>query len=169
MSSGSIKHYLGRGLAADRPASLDLASNTVGFWLSTDTGEWSAWNGSTWLEDIMAAGDGGAAPLYTAAVSGTTITLDLGGGTKKNWVIPPLTANSTLVISDPSDSSHVTEFEARVSQNSTGGYTLTLPSSMRPLGDSDTAVAAGANKVTIISAKSFDGGTNYDFAMQERG
>lgn len=58
MASGRFADYLGMGVIGDRPAAPILLSYMVGLWYSTDTLEWSAWNGSVWLEDIMAGSSG---------------------------------------------------------------------------------------------------------------
>jgi hypothetical protein len=50
MASGRLIDYLGSGLASARPAAPDLATDSAGFWWSTDTGVLSIWDGSTWTE-----------------------------------------------------------------------------------------------------------------------
>lgn len=65
MASGRFADYLGMGVIADRPAAPVLLSYMVGLWYSTDTNEWSAWDGSVWLEDIM-GGAGMTNPMTTA-------------------------------------------------------------------------------------------------------
>lgn len=56
MASGRLADYLGKGLAPERPASLDLHPEAVGFYYATDSEKWSAWDGARWLEDIMGGG-----------------------------------------------------------------------------------------------------------------
>lgn len=58
MASGRLADYLGKGDATDRPVTLDLHPEAVGFYYAADTGEWSAWDGAQWLEDIMGGGGG---------------------------------------------------------------------------------------------------------------
>lgn len=65
MASGRFADYLGMGIIADRPAAPVLLSYMVGLWYSTDTTEWSAWDGSVWLEDIM-GGAGMTNPMTTS-------------------------------------------------------------------------------------------------------
>jgi hypothetical protein len=74
MASGRFADYLGMGDIADRPATPVLLSYMVGLWYSTDTLEWSAWNGSAWLEDIMAGGSGSG--IVETIVAGTGISVD---------------------------------------------------------------------------------------------
>lgn len=59
------------------------------------------------------------------------------------------------------------QFELQITQGATGSRTLALPSSFHALGGSDTAIASAANAVTVLSAKSFDNGTTWRYAMQE--
>lgn len=70
MASGRLADYLGKGDAADRPASLSLHPEAVGFYYATDTEEWSAWDGSQWVPVV--AGDVPAADevTYDNAASG---------------------------------------------------------------------------------------------------
>lgn len=53
MSSGRLADYIGRGDFASRPASLDIHPEMIALYYSEDTGEWSAWDGAAWLENIM--------------------------------------------------------------------------------------------------------------------
>lgn len=48
MASGRLIDYLGSGLAASRPASPTLISASLGAYYSTDTGDLSVWDGSSW-------------------------------------------------------------------------------------------------------------------------
>ena len=60
MASGRLVDYLGKGLLADRPATLDLHPNAIGIWLSTDTGVVTAWDGTAWgpiLSGVAGTGD----------------------------------------------------------------------------------------------------------------
>lgn len=55
MSSGRLIDYLGIGLASARPATLDLYPGALGIWFSTDTSQFSVWNGSAWVTPTVAA------------------------------------------------------------------------------------------------------------------
>lgn len=46
--SGRVPDYLGEGLHADRPVSLNLAPGCIGIWRSTDTGDCYVWSDSAW-------------------------------------------------------------------------------------------------------------------------
>lgn len=72
MASGRFADYLGKGVIADRPAAPVLLSTMMGIWYSTDTLEWSAWDGTVWLEDIMSGGGGAAWGAITGTLSAQT-------------------------------------------------------------------------------------------------
>lgn len=165
MSSSNIQHYLGRGLAAARPVSLDLAAGSVGIWLSTDTSAWSAWTGSSWVALTAEQPDGVTVPAGTSG----TLTLDLAGGANKNFRLSALTGNATLAVTNLAAAGRVSEFECLISQGALGGHTLSLPAAFRPLGQSDTAIATAADAKTVLSAKTFDGGATWMYAMQDVG
>lgn len=119
--------------------------------------------------------DGGltVADLYfdaisAPAISSGTVTLDCNGGRVRNFTIS-MTDNATLAVSNMAPAGRVTEFECLITQDATGARTLTLPASFRPLGGSDTAIAAAAGAKTVLSAKTFDAGTTWLYAMQEVG
>lgn len=165
MASGNLKHYLGRGPAADRPATLDLAPGLFGLWLSMDTGQLDVWGGSSWSAFSGSLPDAITTPAGTSG----TLTLDLGSGVNKNFRLNPLTANATLAVSNLAATGRISEFECLIAQDATGGRTLTLPAAFRPLGGSDTAIAAAAGAKTVLSAKTFDAGSTWIYAMQEVG
>lgn len=52
MASGRLIDYLRSDVAANRPVAPILNTNTLGLFFATDTGELSAWNGVSWIEDI---------------------------------------------------------------------------------------------------------------------
>lgn len=104
--------------------------------------------------------------VTAATISSGTVTLDCNGGRARNFTIA-LTANATLAVSNLAPAGRVTEFEVQITQDATGGRTLTLPASFKAMGGSDTAISAAANSVTILSAKTFDAGTTWRYAMQE--
>lgn len=56
MASGRFADYMGKGMAADRPAAPDLLSYALGLYYAEDTGELSLWDGTVWHEDITVAG-----------------------------------------------------------------------------------------------------------------
>lgn len=100
-------------------------------------------------------------------ISGGVVNIDLAGGAKKNFRLT-LTSNVTVTFSNLPAAGYVAEYDLEIKQNATGGWTYTLPASHKALGGSDTAIASAANAVTILSAKSWDQGTSWAYAMQER-
>lgn len=50
MASGLILDYLGSGNVADRPATPDLYTGSLGLWFATDTEVLSLWDGATWTD-----------------------------------------------------------------------------------------------------------------------
>lgn len=79
-----------------------------------------------------------------------------------------LTANVTsITFSNLPGSGYVAEFEMQITQDTTGSRTLALPSAFKALGGSDTVIASAANAVTVLSAKTFDNGATWRYAMQE--
>jgi len=104
--------------------------------------------------------------VHAVALSGGTATVDCGYGLYCNHVLT-LTANATLALSNLAPAGHATEGEIRIAQDATGGWTLTLPTAFKALGGSDTAIASGANKVTVLSFKTFNDGSTIEYAMQE--
>lgn len=104
--------------------------------------------------------------VQAVTVSGGTAAVDCGAGLSRNFTLA-LTANATLAVSNLAGAGRISEFELQITQDSTGSRTLALPASFRALGGSDTAISSAANSVTILSAKTFDNGTTWRYAMQE--
>jgi hypothetical protein len=97
--------------------------------------------------------------------SAGTVTVDCSLGSTFTLL---LAANvTTLTLTNLAGASFATEIEVEIKQDGTGGRTFALPASFKALGGSDTAIASGANAVTVLSAKTFDNGTTWRYAMQE--
>lgn len=97
--------------------------------------------------------------------SGGTVAIDCAAA--RNFTLL-LEANVTTInLTNLDGAGSVTEIEIEFKQNGTGGFTVALPASFKALGGSDTAVASAANAVTVLSAKTFDNGTTWRYAMQE--
>lgn len=97
--------------------------------------------------------------------SAGTVTVNCALG--KSFTITLAANVSTLTLTNLNDAGFSTEMEIEIKQNGTGGFTFALPASFKALGGSDTAIASAANAVTVISAKTFDNGTTWRYAMQE--
>lgn len=193
MSSGRVVDYLGEGLAASRPITLDLHPGTIGFWRSTDTEELSVWSDNAWHDASAGGGgipdapidgstygrkdggwevvgSGGSAeviPVNTPSNTSGTVTLDFGGKSRYVGAIT-LGANvTTLAFSGLPASGNFAEYELHIKQDGTGNRTFAIPASHKALGGSDTAIASAANSVTVLSASTVDDGGTWRYAMQE--
>lgn len=112
MSSTSIFDWLGRGLAADRPADPGVGTGTA-IWYATDTGISSIWDGSGWailsggsLPTILQSAFNGGASIsgvtFGGAPANGTILIAIVGGTSPSpasgWnLIDPLDAGGFTV------------------------------------------------------------------------
>lgn len=108
----------------------------------------------------------GADVVNVLTNSGGTVTVDCSLG--KDFTLT-LAANVTgwNIVNLPG-AGYATEIEVVIAQDATGSRTVTLPSSFKALGGSDTTVASAANAVTVLSAKTVDNGTTWSYAMQDR-
>lgn len=105
--------------------------------------------------------------LSTVTAVAGVLTLDLKGGARR-FFKTTLTANVTSVVfTNLPASGFAGEYELHILQDGTGGRTFAMPASHKALGGSDTAINAGANVTTVLSAASVDQGTTWRYAMQE--
>lgn len=104
-------------------------------------------------------------PINTLTNSSGTVTVDCSLGS--SFTITLAANVTTLTLSNLNGSGFVTEVEIEIKQNGTGGFTFALPAAFKALGGSDTAIASAASSVTVLSAKTFDNGTTWRYAMQE--
>lgn len=104
--------------------------------------------------------------ITAVTISAGSATVNCNSGKNKNFTLS-MTVNATLAVSSLAGAGKVTEFEMQITQDATGGRTLTLPAEFKALGGSDTAISNTANSVTVLSAKTFDNGTTWRYAMQE--
>lgn len=118
------------------------------------------------LSAAVGALGGGPEAVPVLSISSGTVTVDCATG--RTFTLT-LNANvTTLTLTNVNATGFVTEIELVITQDGTGGRTFALPASFKKLGDSDTAVASAANAVTVLSAKTVNGGTTWYYAMQER-
>lgn len=57
-------------------------------------------------------------------------------------------------------------FSIRFKQGSSGGYTLTHPSSHKAIGGSDTTLQTASGAFTMVVLTTFDGGTRWEYSMK---
>ena len=123
----------------------------------------SSVNGAT---GVVVLDDGDVKSVVTALTSGTTVTANCALG--RNFTLTLGHNVGTLTLSNLAGSGYATEIEIEIKQPGSGGpYTFALPAAFKALGGSDTAIASAANAVTVLSAKTFDNGTTWRYAMQE--
>ncbi|MGB3393258.1 MAG: hypothetical protein WA956_05540 [Stenotrophomonas sp.] len=107
-----------------------------------------------------------ASRVHAVAIADDIATVDCGGGINRNHRLS-LSGNATLALANLAPAGYATEGEIHIVQVAPGGFTLALPSEFQALGGSDTAVAADAGAVTILSFKTFTDGATVEYAMQE--
>ena len=132
-------------------------------WVTPTSAPVSSVNGAT---GAVVLDDGDVKSVVSALTSGTTVTVDCSLG--RNFTLMLGHNVGTLTLSNLAGSGYATEIEIEIKQPSSGGpYTFALPAAFKALGGSDTAIATAANAVTVLSAKTFDNGTTWRYAMQE--
>jgi len=104
-------------------------------------------------------------PVNTLTNSSGTVTVDCSLG--RNFTITLAANVTTLTLSNLAGAGYATEIEIEIKQDATGSRTFALPASFKALGGSDTVIASAANAVTVLSAKTFDNGTTWRYAMQD--
>lgn len=134
-------------------------------WVKVVDGSQYFYDGSAWQEGSGGGGGGVNDSVTAITISSGSATADLSGG-KKNFTLS-MTGNATFSVTGLAGAGKVSEFDLEIKQDATGSRTLTLPSSFKALGGSDIAISSTANSVTVISAKTFDNGANWRYAMQE--
>lgn len=167
MASGRFVDYMGKGDAADRPATPDLYVGAIGFYYAEDTEELSMWDGTAWVEDVGNTSGTAVSAVNTPANVSGTVTLDFAGRSKYIGVITLATNVGTLAFSNLPGAGKYAEYELHIIQDATGSRTFALPASHRALGGSDTGIASAANAATVLSGSTVDNGTTWRYAMQE--
>ena len=106
-----------------------------------------------------------ALAVTEAFSSGGTLTLDCALG---KTFTTTLTENvAILTLSNVAAAGTVTEFDLLITQDDAISYTFDLPASFLAIGGSDTAISATAGSKTLLTAKTFDAGTTWVYAMQD--
>lgn len=118
-----------------------------------------------------AAGGGGGGSdvldVQTPTNASGTVTLDFDSKSRYVGAIT-LGANvTTLAFSNLPGAGKFAEYELHITQDPSTPRTFAIPASHKALGGSDTAIAAGVNVVTVLTASTIDNGTTWRYAMQE--
>ena len=116
------------------------------------------------IADLAATGSS-ADPVSALTNSAGTVTVDCSLG--KSFTLTLAANVTTLTLTNLAGAGYATEIEIEIKQDGTGGFTFALPAAFNALGGSDTAIASAANAATVLSAKTFDNGTTWRYAMQE--
>ena len=67
-----ITDYIGEGLATNRPTTPPIAPSALGLYYATDTGQFSLWNGSGWVNVLLVTSGGGLEIAGGLGAFGTT-------------------------------------------------------------------------------------------------
>jgi hypothetical protein len=126
-------------------------------------------DGADWIDDPSVTGGGGSDVLAVATPANASGTVTLNFASKSRYVgAITLAANvTTLAFSSLPGAGNYAEYELHITQDGTGSRTFAIPASHKALGGSDTAIAAAANAVTVLTASTVDNGTTWRYAMQE--
>lgn len=103
----------------------------------------------------------------TPSISSNAITLDLETG--NHFVVSHNANLTTVTISNPPASGRIGSFTLWLTQDATGGRTLTLPASCKPYGGSAPTLTTTANALNILSFCTKDGGTTWLYNLSWTG
>lgn len=106
-------------------------------------------------------------PVNSPANSAGTVTMDFAGRSRYIGEITLAANVTTFAQSNLPGAGKYAEYELHIKQDATGGRTFAMPASHKALGGSDTAIAPGANAVTVLTGATIDNGTTWRYAMQE--
>ena len=103
--------------------------------------------------------DNGVQQESTALTSGTSVTLDLNAGTV--FTITLAHNIGTFTWSNPASSGYASVFSLKVTQDGTGGRTISWPASVDWASGTAPTLSSGANDVDVFVFFTVDGGTTY--------
>ena len=162
MASGRLIDYLGSGIAASRPATPTLISGGLGVYYSTDTGDFSLWDGAAWHSITSATS--GVIPQNSQSTAYTLVLSDAG-----KHILHPSADTTSRTFTIPANSSVAFPIGTAVTfVNQNGAGTLTIPittDTMRLAGagttGSRTLAANGiATALKVTSTEWIISGTN---------
>ena len=131
-------------------------------------GALNQWDGAAYVA-VTTGGGGGSdvIDVQTPTNASGTVTLDFDSKSRYVGAIT-LGANvTTLAFSNLPGAGKYAEYELHIKQDPSTPRTFAIPASHKALGGSDTAIAAGVNVVTVLTASTVDNGTTWRYAMQE--
>lgn len=141
----------------NKPLILDSATDVV---LTTPaTGDTLTYNGTNWVNTPIEYYDTQAVLTNLAGI----VNIDAHG----DFYTLAIAANVTSVtFSNLPPAGKAKTIEIRITQDSTGGWTFALPASFKAIATSDTAIQSAANSITILTIKTFDQGTRWEYFMK---
>lgn len=156
-AAGGAGFRLPHGAAPTSPTNGDVWTTTAGMYVRV--------NGAT-VGPLSASGSGTDRSTVTAlSISSGVVNIDCSLG---DYFTLSLTANVTsITFSNLPASGKGASIAVQIRQDGTGSRTVTLPSSFKATGGSDTAVQSAANAYTLLTLTTFDQGTRWAYAMQE--
>lgn len=117
------------------------------------------------LDQIAAYAGKKRSAVTALTISSGAVNIDCALG--RDFTLTLTESVTSITFSNLNGNGFSTEIEVEIKQDATGSRAVTLPTSFKALGSSDVSVASAANSVTVISAKTFDNGTTWRYAMQE--
>lgn len=115
-------------------------------------------NASDWNADHKVVED-----LNALTIAAGVVNIDCAGSDFRTLL---LTASVTsITFSNLPGAGEGRSIVVRILQDSTGGRTIALPASFKPMGSSDLAIQSGANAYTLLTLLTFDQGARWEYAM----
>lgn len=159
---GRITSFLGQGLAADRPASLTIHPDAIGFYRATDTNEASIWAEGAWIEDVLAAG-------VTAALAGKAdkaLTVETVAGTTYAFIAADSGkhkrfTNAAAIAATVAHGVHAVGERVRITAAGDGQITLTPGSNVQL--NSRGGALKSAGKYAVLEIECVATGTTDEF------
>jgi hypothetical protein len=153
MASGRLIDYLGADVIANRPATPDLHTNTLGLFYATDTDTLSAWDGSAWANVV-----GGDRSTASALATSGSVAIDYALG---DYFTLALAGNvTTFTFSNLPGSGKAATLMIRITQDSTP-RTVGWPASFKWAGGTPGVVSTGSGDVDVLAITTFDNGTSW--------
>ena len=155
--SGSIVQYLGRGLAAARPASLSISASGIGLYYATDTLQLSLWNGSVWLENIL-GGESIAEPVTVLTPVAGVVTINCALG--DYFTLAPTANVTSIVFTNLPAAGKAQTVMVRFTQDATA-RTVAWPAAFKWAGGTSGAVSTGSGAIDVLAITTFSQGATW--------
>lgn len=118
-----------------------------------------------WAAESGGGGGTDRSTVTALSISSGVVNIDCSLG---DFFTLSLTANVTsITFSNLPAAGKGASIAVQIRQDGTGSRTVSLPSSFKATGGSDTSVQSAANAYTLLTLTTFDQGTRWAYAMQE--